>query len=238
MCLVCEKSAKAGRIKRITNSSKGLIEIRKEEKTVQFIYESVNDFLLRNRRLQTLDLALKSNPIGTSYDRMRACCMSYLTMRELPLPKDRSEVQDLASSYPFLQYAAAYVLEHAEEAQAGNIEQKEFLQAGWDAKRVSLFHKLSQPFGKCWGFACGSGISLFYFSLCHKYGGLVYALLEKGTDVNMRDGPLGNALQIASATGVEKIVGILLEKGADVNAQGGFYATHYRQLQWKERRRL
>jgi hypothetical protein len=67
--------------RRITNSSKGLIEIRKdEEKTVQLIHETVNDFLLRNRRPQTLDAVPELNAIGTSHDRLRACCMSYLMM--------------------------------------------------------------------------------------------------------------------------------------------------------------
>ena len=75
----------------ITDSSKGLIEIRKEsEETVQFIHESVNDFLLRNKRLETLDPALESNPIGTSHDQLRACCMSYIMVKELPLAKDKS----------------------------------------------------------------------------------------------------------------------------------------------------
>ncbi|PVH70777.1 hypothetical protein DL98DRAFT_504258, partial [Cadophora sp. DSE1049] len=65
--------------RRITSSSKGLIETRKGgDKTVQFIHETVNDFLLRHRRLQTLDPALELNVIGTSHDCLRACCMSYI----------------------------------------------------------------------------------------------------------------------------------------------------------------
>lgn len=77
--------------RRITSSSRGLIEVRKgREETVQFIHKSINDFLLRNQRLQNLDPALNSNPIGTSHDDLRACCMSYIMMDGLPLPKDRS----------------------------------------------------------------------------------------------------------------------------------------------------
>ncbi len=68
----------------ITSSSKGLIEIRKgKDRTVQFIHESVNDFLLRNQKLRALDPVLELNVIGTNHDCLRACCMSYLMMSEL-----------------------------------------------------------------------------------------------------------------------------------------------------------
>jgi hypothetical protein len=45
-------------------------------------------------------------------------------------------------------------------------------------------------------------------------------LLEKDTDVNVRGGQYGNALQAVSAGGHEAVVRLLLEKNADINAQG------------------
>ncbi|OIW26740.1 hypothetical protein CONLIGDRAFT_562213, partial [Coniochaeta ligniaria NRRL 30616] len=65
--------------RRITNSSRGLIEFRQSqynplEVTAQFIHESVNDFLLRNQRLQELDSTLGSNSVGISHERLKGCC--------------------------------------------------------------------------------------------------------------------------------------------------------------------
>jgi hypothetical protein len=104
--------------RRITTSSRGLIKTRKGQgETVQFIHESVNNFLLRNRRLETLDPTLELDAIGISNDCLRACCMSYLMINELPLAKERSQVNELSFNYPFLEYASTCVLDHAEVAQ-------------------------------------------------------------------------------------------------------------------------
>src|SRR5438045_8951152 len=93
-----------------TSTSKGLIEVRKgRTETVQFIHESVNDFLLRNKRLQTLDPTLEQQAIGSSHDRLMACCMSYIMIKEhRPLLKHSRQVrwqirEELAFNYLFLE---------------------------------------------------------------------------------------------------------------------------------------
>ena len=53
---------------RIIHSSKGLIERRKGETTLQFIHLSVNDFLLRNGRLRTLDSKLRNKHLVSHSD--------------------------------------------------------------------------------------------------------------------------------------------------------------------------
>lgn len=117
---------------------------------MQFIHESVNDFLLRNQRLQTLDLALNSNPIGISHNHLKACCMSYLKMKGLQLPKARLEEERLVLRYPFLEYASTFVLAHAEEAQARDIEQKSFVEQLQEQdeifERVRLFHNFFEEY--------------------------------------------------------------------------------------------
>jgi hypothetical protein len=213
------------RIKRfITKKSKGLIEIRKgPEETVQFIHESVNDFLLRNQRLQTLDLALKSNPIGVSHDRLRACCVSYLMIKELPLPKDRPHAEKLCFGYPFLDYASTYVLDHAEETQA--IVQEGSLQClqqpHLEFERLRRFHNAFEKFPSM---GCDRGVRLLYMLSLRGYHKLVkVVLLKKEVDVNAQGGAYGNPLQAASWNGNKQIVVMLLENGADVNTQGGLF---------------
>ncbi|KAK3896579.1 ankyrin repeat domain-protein, partial [Staphylotrichum tortipilum] len=56
--------------RRITSSSKGLIEARTDTATVQFIHLSINDFLFRNQRLQMLDETLRPDPISASHGQL------------------------------------------------------------------------------------------------------------------------------------------------------------------------
>src|SRR5271168_3566000 len=101
----------------ITSISKGLVEVRKgtvAEDTVQFIHESVNDFLIRNQRLQKLDPALKPHAVGASHDRLASCCMSYIMQKELGSLVMRTphseELKELHARYPLLPYASTQVL--------------------------------------------------------------------------------------------------------------------------------
>lgn len=79
--------------RRINNFSRNLIETRKNKNRVQFIYEFVNDFLLRNKRLQTLNTTLESNVTDISHDRLKTCCMSYLMMIDFSSALDKSQLK-------------------------------------------------------------------------------------------------------------------------------------------------
>jgi hypothetical protein len=200
--------------RRITTSSRGLTETRKGQgETVQFIHESVNDFLLGNRRLETLDPTINLDAIGTRHDCLRACCMSYLMMSEQPLAKEKSRVDELSFDYPFLEYASTYVLGHAEVTHCLQQQHENF-------ERLGRFHN---AFERIPGLGCDKAATPLYklsFHGCHELVRIV--LFEEQADVNAQGGPYGNALQAASADGKEEDVRILLENGADVNAQGGF----------------
>ena len=179
----------------ITSTSKGLIEVRKGDiETVQFIHESVNDFLLRNKRLQTLDPTLEPHAIGASHDRLVACCMSYIMMEELePLVKDIAYTkEELAFNYPFLEYASTYILYHAEKAQAGCITQQALVQRlqqpHGEFERLRSFHDVFEEYS-WWKY--GTGVDLLYAVSLHGYYELVQiVLLEKGADVNAQGGQL------------------------------------------------
>lgn len=116
--------------RRITNSSRGLIEVRKDgSDTVQFIHETVNDFLLRDRRLQTLDPILELDPIGTSHGRLSACCISYATRAAQQKPDGTVQNRTIKSRYPFIEYVADCFLSHTEAAERAHVGQAEALAA-------------------------------------------------------------------------------------------------------------
>jgi ankyrin repeat protein len=125
----------------ILNSSKGLAEVTKSKTpTVQFIHESVRDFLVKENGLGELFPHLGGNFQGQSHERLKLCCLTYmgidftahLDLSE-PLPKATSEqatdLRQLATkTFPFLEYGVHFVLHHADAAQSGGVDQGEFIQ--------------------------------------------------------------------------------------------------------------
>ena len=138
----------------VLSSSKGLAELTKSKSpTVQFIHESVRDFLLKDNGLHALWPDIGDDPHSLSHDRLKLCCENYLsiassvgTVSDIISRKAESEPVDLAASssndsepgkaddskpglkkiYPFLEYACRHLFFHADEA-AQKIAQISFL---------------------------------------------------------------------------------------------------------------
>ncbi|KAI9892895.1 MAG: hypothetical protein M1814_001054 [Vezdaea aestivalis] len=119
--------------------SKGLVQISKaKDHNVQFIHESVRDFLL-DGGLASLDSTLSSNLIGASHDRLKQCCYRYLSadtlqresvFDDLPVAKS-SDARDLrirvSLKFPLLDYVIQQMFEHAEAGEDKNISQQPFI---------------------------------------------------------------------------------------------------------------
>ena len=232
--------------RRITRSSRGLIEVRKgrltndadqEEASVQFIHQSVNDFLLRNQRLQKLDATLTPDPIRASHGRLWACCWRYILQVDTTLIS-KEDMQQLNQDYPFLFYTAKHIFDHAEAALA------EETMAGWirgEASREAISAWLQ-------GRNCWFGWWKMFVNTSEEYSdlrydveaGLLYIISRRGyrglvrmvlvdervdADVNIEAGYYGTALQAASIMGHTEVVRMLLDAGAHVNIEAGYYGT-------------
>ena len=123
----------------ILSCSKGLAETTKSKsQTVQFIHESVRDFLLEKNGINKLRAELD---FGRSHERLKQCCYSYMKIdvsadlpRHTELPKASAlEAKDLRTrvsiKFPFLEFAAQNVLFHADHAARHGISQDFFLQS-------------------------------------------------------------------------------------------------------------
>ncbi len=121
----------------ILSCSKGLAEITKfKAQTVQFIHESVRDFLLAKNGFNKLKSELR---LDQSHDRLMQCCYDYIGIDTSPflpptmaLPVASSEeargLRELVSKkLPFLEYAVRNVLYHADVADGQGISQKAFV---------------------------------------------------------------------------------------------------------------
>ena len=126
----------------LLSSSKGLAEVTKSKaQTVQFIHESVRDFLLKGDGLSRLRSNLGSNFLGLSHERLRQCCQSYMMIDSSehlpfsePLPVASSDeaanLRRLASErFPFLEYAVRNVLHHADAADGYGVSQDSFIES-------------------------------------------------------------------------------------------------------------
>ncbi len=127
----------------VLNSSKGLAELtRSKTPTVQFIHESVRDFLVKDSGLGELwpDLGDRSNFEGKSHRRLKDCCLHYINIDVTThlgnigdsLPKastqEAAHLRQLAAeNFPFLEYAVRNVLYHADKAQAIGVDQSDFV---------------------------------------------------------------------------------------------------------------
>ena len=105
-------------VKLVTSSSKGLAEITKAGRPiVQFVHESVRDFLVKERGLQDLWPELGFGWEGIGHERLRRCCTQYLSLSGVRAivngPEDRAARDTLAQKYSFLEYASQHVLHHS-----------------------------------------------------------------------------------------------------------------------------
>ncbi|KAK6358010.1 hypothetical protein TWF730_007364 [Orbilia blumenaviensis] len=214
----------------ITNCSRGLVEIRQVSNTAQFIHETVNDFLLRNKRLQTLDSTIGSQLASGSHGRLAECCLAYIEMQDLadfPIPNARDNKElwthptprdHITLSYPFLFYAIYYIFNHAELASPGTEVQKHILRRLVEQPKVFRLLKgfydfwganrdwaANRDWGSMWHWRYGEDSTLLYVLSLGGHRQLVKVLLlEKLVDANVKCGAFGNALHAAMSIPINK----------------------------------
>ncbi|KAH5602359.1 hypothetical protein HBI45_122960 [Parastagonospora nodorum] len=122
----------------ILDASKGLTALASRANIVQFIHESVRDFLLNEDGLASIWPALKTNLEGQSHERLKQCCLAYMgvgvhfaairgNLRTTFLHEVQVSRDSIHSRFPFLSYAVQNVLYHANQAGAAHITQQDFL---------------------------------------------------------------------------------------------------------------
>jgi ankyrin repeat protein len=212
---------------------------------VQFIHESVRDFLLHRDGLQLIDPGLGQSAVGKSHDQLTKTCIGYLSIEELQADlssdiyvKDYDERRPAASNivksytkYVFWDYAVRSVFKHATKAEYQGAKQRNLAQIfHWD--RQSVFH-FWRYFSDCLStieHRNTQGLDTVFLHVVSESGltTCVSDLLDRGVDVNIRGGKFSYALAAAASKGHEATARLLLEKGADVKArtENGETALH------------
>jgi len=122
----------------VQSSSKGLAEVSKsKEPTVQFIHESVRDYLSKDGK-RKLWPTLAEQFVGRSHDILKNCCLTQIDvsqniniLTDVGQSKDSQALrglrQAIQSEYPFLEYATTNALVHSNQAQSVGVAQNDFI---------------------------------------------------------------------------------------------------------------
>ncbi|KAF7513388.1 hypothetical protein GJ744_009809 [Endocarpon pusillum] len=229
----------------VLNYSRGLVEVvdtaPSQAATVQFIHETVREFLLKDNGLASVSQALATNIAGISHEILRIACLRCMSlMNDMPKEyehycqashKNNASLErfrsDMRLKLPFLDYAILHLFDHADQAQRHGISQLAFLKNQIDANGLWLdSHRL------WWNILqrykskkVMSGVTLVYFVAEQQYSDLLLVLLSVSKAVNTICGNYGSVLQMSSYYGSGEIVQMLLDNGAHINAQGGHYGN-------------
>ncbi|KAK6342187.1 hypothetical protein TWF730_001666 [Orbilia blumenaviensis] len=228
----------------ITSSSRGLIEMTSSYKChVQFIHETVNDFLVRNARLQKLDPTLEPDVVSAGHERVALCCLEYLKMYAGYTPAGSLTVlggavgEQSDQKFPFLKYSAFCLFYHAERAPQP--AQEAFIKYLQECPRIIKILNVMYTMGsrriaysrimedtKCTEMGLLCILSLWR---CPR---LIRVLL-RGPDIDIDSGGgwYNTALAAAAMTTTywedetNEVIQLLISAGAEVNAQGGFFGN-------------
>jgi len=224
----------------LLNFSRGLVEVTKASPpVVQFIHETVREFLIGSDGLGGVDSALLGNVPGRSHDKLRQICSgclrrtvaamnarSSLAPYEILPDLDPNVQTEIETASPFLAYAIDSIFLHAEAAQAANISQNMFLN-DLTSDTDHLFRRWKQLRDGHQKFKVRRykhGETLLYVLVDLQCRHLVTEVIS-GWPKMIRHtcGRYGNALQAASFYGDEAVVQHLVDSDADVNAKSGEY---------------
>lgn len=204
----------------ILDSSKGLAEATaSKEQRVQFIHESVRDFLLKENGLGKIWPELGSNFQGQSHERLKQCCFNYISIDVATpllildnLPKASSQPaaslrKSATQAYPFLEYAVHNVLYHADIAESGGVSQAGFL----DSFPLPRWVKLDNLFEKHEVRRHTDSVSLLYMLAELNMANLIKVLGSVSRCMDIEAERYGCPLFAAAATSSEKALEVCLE---------------------------
>ncbi|KAI1128713.1 hypothetical protein F5Y10DRAFT_291744 [Nemania abortiva] len=204
----------------ILNSSKGLAECTSSKQpTVQFIHESVRDFLLKEDGLKTVWSDLGVSFQGESHDRLARCCRRYLDgdiMSALSLPysgfrKIEDVRQTAVQKFPFLDYSVQNIFYHSDFAESEDTSQEEFLNDLPLANWIRLYNVFR---GKGLSTPYSSRASLFYVLAETNRPSLIERHFSRFCCFQVEGERYGTPIFAALGTGNNELVTIMLSAQA------------------------
>lgn len=229
---------------RITNALKdpSMPVDRESRRRVQFIHESVRDFLIRTDApgLNLLRPTLGIHYVGESHDKLLRGCISYIATEEVR--KLSVEIRDSldvlfdtpsidktgGSKLPFLPYAIKHLLEHAFEADHDGAAQINLPNRSLEVNIQTLraWYRLAQEDDdqvQALDQVDAKAV-LLHFACIADITGCCKALVASGVDLNLTVDKVP-PLVIACGNGNTELVRYFLQHHADVNSRNDYGIT-------------
>ncbi len=213
----------------VSSSSKGLAEVTKSKAgTVQFIHESVRDFLLKDGGIRDLWPDLEKDFQSHSHNQLKGCCYAYMKTdiseyvsfdQHLPTASSNSAKalrQQVSKKFPFLEYATHQVLYHANAA-AIELPQDDFLKT-FD---LQAWINLDNLFEKFEIRRHTLSASLPYILAENNFASLINSMLCYDSKVHINGERYGYPLFAAFANGHREAVGALLQLDKTALSESG-----------------
>ncbi|RYO95808.1 hypothetical protein DL765_011770 [Monosporascus sp. GIB2] len=212
----------------VWGSSKGLAEMTKSKHpTVQFIHESVRDFLIKDNGLRELFPELEQNFEISCHNRLKQCCQTYIIKVDVSayirftdtLPaassKEAKELrQKISNKFPFLKYAVHQILYHADAA-AITQPQESFLQKLDLSYWINLRNAFETVPARCYT----SSASRQYILAENNLSRLLSAALKIDPTTDVEGERYLFPLFTAVVNGNEDSVKLLVENGANIEVR-------------------
>ncbi|PQE30879.1 ankyrin repeat-containing protein [Rutstroemia sp. NJR-2017a WRK4] len=214
--------------KRVVSLSGGLIEFKQHERQqiLQFIHQSVNDFLLRDG-LEFLDTMSHGNPIGLGHHQLSVICANYIGMIKIDYSKEPDE-EAIQAQFLFVDYAVRSWYLHAEKAETQGIPQDYLLQFiqhhPYAIKNWIWLYKIIDPYNIS-GRRPEHNSTLLHITSGANLLSVVNGLLKKSYKLELMDNDGNRALHYASRRGYVQIVKTLLAAGALINEENKSKST-------------
>jgi ankyrin repeat protein/nucleoside phosphorylase len=196
----------------ILSSSKGLAEAtRSKTPTIQFIHESVRDFLLKKYRSAVLRLGVDCTSPGPAHDVLKKNCQRYLV--GISMDRSLKHPEETTKMFPFLDYSVRFVFKHAELAASHGLPQEPFLKQYPLEDLILLHDHIEQDKIRCYG----TGTSLLYILTEKNLLHLFRIEVRQSQSINAKGGRYGFPIVAAVAVRNRQMLELLLKHGADLD---------------------
>lgn len=208
----------------LLDRSRGLTEVtRTNPPSVQFIHETVREYLIREHGLAKIDMHLAGNVEGLSHDRLRSGCLRYIDecLPNMSIPKGQREAEEVRRDYLFSDYAISYVFLHADLSRAEEVSQKKLLERFQHTDFASKWIHYRNAFQRHKVRKYTERVQLLYICAEQNLPNIAKELIDTKADVNAIGERYGNALQATCVSGHEEMVRLLINNRARVDTADG-----------------
>jgi ankyrin repeat protein len=196
--------------------------------TVQFIHQSVNDFLSKDK-FRCLELDKTEDLIGQGHYRLSRSCINYLQLGEVRHAINALDDSEdyayqikarLIVDVPFIEYAAKSWFVHAEKAESYGISQQDLLcRLKWPSDEFFLrWIKVSNVINRYDRRYLGRGANLLHIAAASNLLTTALSLLENGANLESEDERGNRPVHYAARWGHDRMVNILLDAKAEIEA--------------------